>query len=189
MGGFRSAISFANSFYVNGGTFFTYSFSSYGTFTKTWYVDAQRHNSDALFNAGELIDAAAIGSGSGFNDLHTATGHFSRWVSSYYSSFGSSIFSSGSTSFNQSSGILAAGQRGFLALSWDLDDEAVFGWADISLSTDGLSLTVHGWAFEDSGVGILAGETGASNPLPGLGGLAALACGAAGMRRKRNRVA
>jgi LPXTG-motif cell wall-anchored protein len=48
---------------------------------------------------------------------------------------------------------------------------------------------VHGWAFEDSGAGIVAGETGASNPVPGLGGLAALACGAAGLRRKRDRVA
>jgi LPXTG-motif cell wall-anchored protein len=36
---------------------------------------------------------------------------------------------------------------------------------------------------------ILAGQTEASTPVPGLGGLAALAGGAAGMRRKRNRVA
>ena len=163
----------------------TYRFSEFGYFSNLWYVQAPRHNSDNLFNAGDLIDAAAIGSGSGLNDLNTATGSWYR----YFSSIGGNVNRSGTTFNSQSSGMLAAGQRGFLALSWDLDGEAVFGWADISLSADSLSLTVHGWAFEDSGEGILAGQTENATPVPGLGGLAALACGAAGLRRKRDRMA
>jgi hypothetical protein len=47
---------------------------------------------------------------------------------------------------------------------------------------------VSRWAYEsDVNTGITAGASG--GVVPGLGGLAALACGAAGMRRSRNRVA
>ena len=142
----------------------------------------------SLFNAGDQIYLAAIQSGSGYLSL------FNRFSYGYYSFYFTNTIGA-SYSFNYSSGsgsttgAMSPGQRGFLALGFDLDGETVFGWADISLSTDGLSLTVHGWAFEDSGSGIVAGETGASNAVPGLGGLAALACGAAGMRRRRDRVA
>ena len=188
--GSRSAYQNADSFYNNGGTFFTYTFYSFGYSTNAWFVDAPQHNSDRLFSVGHVIDAATIGSGTGLNVLHTATAYWTNWIFSYSSTLGSSLFSSGRDSTSSSFGILAAGQRGFLALGFQLDGEAVFGWADISLSADGLSLTLHGWAFEDSGEAILAGQTeGGGTPVPGLGGLAALACGAAGMRRKRGRVA
>ena len=143
-----------------------------------------------LFNAGDLIDLAAIQSGSEFLTLHNAYRSFS--VSRYSYSYAGTFFSSDvwSTSNGSSNGAMSPGQRGFLALGFELDGETVFGWADISLSTDGLSLTVHGWAFEDSGEAIVAGQTeGGDNAVPGLGGLAALACGAAGMRRRRDRVA
>ncbi len=177
----------AGSIYWNSGASSSiYRISEFGYFTNAWFVDAPRHNSDRLFDAGHVIDSATIGSGSGLNDLNIATGswyHFFRSVEG-------DVERSGTSFDTESSGILAAGQRGFLALSWDLDGKAVFGWADISLSADGLSLTLHGWAFEDSGEAIIAGQTeGGGTPVPGLGGLAALACGAAGMRRKRGRVA
>ena len=84
---------------------------------------------------------------------------------------------------------MSPGDRGFLALSFDLDGETVYGWAAVTLGSDGMSLSVDSWAFEDSGEGILAGQTEDATPVPGIGGLAALACGAAGLRRKRNRVA
>ncbi|MEE2972275.1 MAG: hypothetical protein VX672_04045 [Planctomycetota bacterium] len=188
--GSRSAYQNTYSLYNNGGTFFTYTFSSFGSFTNAWFVDAPQHNSDRLFSVGHVIDAATLGSGTGLNVLHTATGSWTEWVVSYSSTLGGSYFNAGGESHSSSSGILAAGQRGFLALGFELDGEAVFGWADISLSADGLSLTLHGWAFEDSGEAILAGQTeGGGTPVPGLGGLAALACGAAGLRRKRDRVA
>ena len=142
-----------------------------------------------LFGSGELIDLNTMEGASTWAVIHSQI----NWFTNYYyfssTSAGGIWTSSRSSSDRSSTGIMTSGERGFLAISFDLDGETVYGWADISLSTDGLSMTVHGWAFEDSGEGILAGQTEDSTPVPGIGGLAALACGAAGLRRKRNRVA
>jgi hypothetical protein len=57
---------------------------------------------------------------------------------------------------------------------------------------DGSSITVSRWAYEgdvNTGISTPAASGGGGGAVPGLGGLAALACGAAGMRRSRNRVA
>ena len=88
------------------------------------------------------------------------------------------------------SGNMEIGERAFLAMTLQNDSGlTLYGWADITLSS-ALSVTVHAWAFESTGGSILAGQTeNSSTPVPGLGGLAALACGAAGLRRKRVRVA
>ena len=68
-----------------------------------------------------------------------------------------------------------------------------YGWAEIllDLDLDGTSRLT----FIDSYLGaagdttIVAGQTAPSNAVPGLGGLAALACGAAGLRNGRRRSA
>ena len=68
-----------------------------------------------------------------------------------------------------------------------------YGWAEIllDLDLDGTSRLT----FIDSYLGaagdttIVAGQTAPSNAVPGLGGIAALACGAAGLRRRRQRIA
>ena len=64
-----------------------------------------------------------------------------------------------------------------------------FGW--VEYVNDGSSITVSRWAYEsDVNTGITTpAASGGGGAVPGLGGLAALACGAAGMRRSRNRVA
>jgi hypothetical protein len=65
------------------------------------------------------------------------------------------------------------------------------GWMELSLAADNsgdpLSMTVRGWAFDNTGAPIRAGFT--SVPERGFGGLLALAMlasGATGLRRKRN---
>ena len=73
----------------------------------------------------------------------------------------------------------------------------IYGWMELSLDvtnapgldpggTLGPNVTVEGFAFDDSGAKIAAGDTGVPEPstLP-LTGLAALALGAAGLRRWR----
>ncbi|MAC19556.1 MAG: hypothetical protein CMJ23_07795 [Phycisphaerae bacterium] len=65
----------------------------------------------------------------------------------------------------------------------------MYGWADFSLSLDGQTMTVHGWADDTTGGSILAGQTESSAPVPGIGGLAVLAFDAGGLRRQRSRVA
>jgi MYXO-CTERM domain-containing protein len=78
--------------------------------------------------------------------------------------------------------------RGYAAISfWPDDVDAPgMGWMDIGW--DGHTLTIYDWAFNTDGA-ISAGDTGGATAVPGGAGLAALAMGAAGMRRRRKRVA
>lgn len=69
------------------------------------------------------------------------------------------------------------------------------GWVSFSLTEAqfGYHFVIHDWAFQTtSGGSIIAGQytdAGGGGAVPGLGGLAALACGAAGVRSRRQRVA
>ena len=79
-----------------------------------------------------------------------------------------------------------------LGISIFIGDDAYYGWVDYSLSMfEGeYTFTINGWAYNDvSGEGIIAGQNTAagSSTVPGLGGLAALAIGAAGVRSRRQR--
>ena len=70
--------------------------------------------------------------------------------------------------------------------------DTYYGWVayDLSMSEGSYSFTVNGWAYNDvAGEGIIAGQNQAagSTAVPGLGGLAALAIGAAGVRSRRQR--
>ena len=72
-----------------------------------------------------------------------------------------------------------------------LEDPAVnYGWLDLTVGRDdsgALFLTVNRWAYEsDANV---AAQIPGDNPVPGAGGLLALAMGAAGVRRRRERIA
>lgn len=71
-----------------------------------------------------------------------------------------------------------------------------YGWVEYVYSSNNPNVvTVSRWAYQSDGSGAVAGATGTvadgggGGAVPGLGGLAALAMGAAGMRRSRNRVA
>ena len=94
------------------------------------------------------------------------------------------------SSFSTRIGDFAAGSageetRGYIAFGiWSDDmDSPDFGWMDIGW--DGDVLTIYDWALNTNG-SIHVGQTSA---VPGATGLAALAMGAAGLRRRRKRVA
>ena len=63
------------------------------------------------------------------------------------------------------------------------------GWIELTLGQDGdfLSLTIDRWAYESTPN--QAASIPGGTPVPGAGGLLALALGAAGIRRRRERVA
>ena len=89
---------------------------------------------------------------------------------------------------------LGAGSNKLLAFRVEEGTDTFYGWIDYTLSfTDiysGYTFTVNAWAYNDvSGQGIIAGQNTAagSQAVPGLGGLAALAIGAAGVRSRRQR--
>ena len=77
-------------------------------------------------------------------------------------------------------------QSGYIGFTFLADDGAgdVRHYGYVSITWDGVDLTLHGYAWENvGGEGIVAGSTA----VPGLGGLAALAIGAAGVRSRRQR--
>jgi MYXO-CTERM domain-containing protein len=68
---------------------------------------------------------------------------------------------------------------------WTMDmEDPDFGWIDIGW--DGDTLTIYDWAINTNG-SIHVGQT--TTAVPGATGLAALAMGAAGLRRRRKRAA
>jgi hypothetical protein len=69
----------------------------------------------------------------------------------------------------------------------DEDGNAVDGWAQLELTAAGIHIIDY--AYDNTGAAITAGQgLPAGAAVPGAGGLAALACGAAGFRRRRTRV-
>ena len=82
----------------------------------------------------------------------------------------------------------------YIGFAIDDPDDSVgvlYGWAQImfresgGLHNIGFTLDIIDYAYDDTGAAITAGDTGAT-AVPGAGGLVALACGAAGLRRRRN---
>jgi hypothetical protein len=91
-----------------------------------------------------------------------------------------------------SSGNLDLDSGGIVGFRLSASGLNFYGWVnyDLSMSEGEYTFTVNGWAYNDvAGEGIIAGENRAagSSAVPGLGGLAALAIGAAGVRSRRQR--
>ncbi len=91
--------------------------------------------------------------------------------------------------------MISSGGYGFDALGWAAATQYVgfrtnaglYGWASVTLDTGLGSITINEWAYEDSGAGIHMGATAIPEPTSAaLSGLALLATGAAGARRRRS---
>ena len=118
--------------------------------------------------------------GIGFTGL-SASG-ISNWMS----------FSNNSISNTSGDLQLGAGMIVGFAFTDISGGDTYYGWVayDLSRSEGRYSFTVNGWAYNDvAGEGSIAGQNQAagSSAVPGLGGLAALAIGAAGVRSRRQR--
>jgi MYXO-CTERM domain-containing protein len=84
------------------------------------------------------------------------------------------------------------GTSKYLLFHFDNNGQTNYGWIEILESLkphDGqYAVRLGDWAYDDSGVAITAGQTSSGTPaVPGPAGLAVLAMGAAGVRRKRDR--
>ena len=91
-----------------------------------------------------------------------------------------------------SSDFLTLGSGEIVGFSLTDSGDNYYGWIayDLSMSEGEYTFTVNGWAYNDvANEGIIAGQNQAagSSAVPGLGGLAALAIGAAGVRSRRQR--
>jgi hypothetical protein len=83
---------------------------------------------------------------------------------------------------------LTIGDQAAFAIRFDVNaGDLYYGWVEVTATVSGI--VIDRWALQDSiGVGAVYTPAG-STAVPGLGGLAALAMGAGGIRRKRQRVA
>jgi len=140
---------------------------AYAGFTATGFASGKF----AMMNAGDLIST-------------TFTGN-NGYISNYMSFKGSEM------TFNSGSLSLGTGEIVGFSLT-DSGGETYYGWIDydLSISEGTYDFTVNRWAYNDvANEGIIAGENRAagSSAVPGLGGLAALAIGAAGVRSRRQR--
>ena len=108
---------------------------------------------------------------------------------------GRSNFGSPSATFMMGTGVSGAGAyMGFAVEKWNTGTY-VAGWVKMAFDySGGMSsafVTIQDWDFNTGDVttSITMPGTAASGAVPGVGGLAGLAMGAAGLRRKRQRVA
>ncbi|MFB0986197.1 MAG: hypothetical protein QMB94_07835 [Phycisphaerales bacterium] len=84
-------------------------------------------------------------------------------------------------------GVLAMGDTGYFGFRLPRANSTwTYGW--IEASNNQGTLKISRWGYE-SVIGMGAATTGQSQAVPGMGGLAALACGEAGLRRSRKRSA
>ncbi len=145
------------------------------------------------WSAGIYVDIFDLGAISTFKLFQGGTQ--SRLIS-----FGQTPDSSNQASANVvvgntgSSGALLPASSGFVGFSMKLvNTDIVNGFFEYSwsVSAAGATFTISQWAYNiNSAITMPAnGGGGGGGAVPGLGGLAALACGAAGMRRNRQRVA
>ena len=81
-----------------------------------------------------------------------------------------------------------AGETGAFGIRFIDGGDYYYGWVEVSEDADGI-ITVERWALESTANTAASYAPGGGGAVPGLGGLAALAMGAGGVRRKRNRVA
>jgi len=84
---------------------------------------------------------------------------------------------------------ISSGETGAFGIRFNDGSDYYYGWVEVSMDADEI-ITVERWALEDT-ANTAAQYTpgGGGGAVPGLGGLAALAVGAGGVRRKRQRVA
>ena len=150
------------------------------TDTSSWYMSAKIGGNSGF----------AYGTGAISNGMTISTSFLNGSVANvrYYS------VTNNVASLSTTSGALGAGSNKLLAFRVEEGTDTFDGWIDYTLSfTDiysGYTFTVNAWAYNDvSGQGIIAGQNTAagSQAVPGLGGLAALAIGAAGVRSRRQR--
>lgn len=130
-----------------------------------------------IFQAGDQIDSQIGDFGAG--------GMVALSVSAMATAFGEVIIDE-SAAVGEWAVVGVDESRGFVGWSFDTTEGMAYGWMDVGW--DGEILSIYDWAFNTDG-SIAAGQTSQSTAVPGGTGLALLAMGAAGMRRRRKQSA
>ncbi len=178
----------------------SYTFNGYTYFRPGGSFSFQSWNPLIQFNPANgngIGDPRFAFAGTGNDPLRLASGVLIPGIQSFYgpmtTSFGtshdlgiSSTFQIRYTTGFADSGGFETGQwgggaRGFIGFNIEVAGADTFGWIDVEWNELSKQLIIHGWAYNDTPRGpISTGEV----PAP-ASGLALLALGAAGIRRKR----
>lgn len=137
-----------------------------------------------------------MSSGATWNNLGRVAGDFTGTTNSINSSSNFGDINWGKSSaggfLDDPQGVGNTGQSWYLLFKTSGSDgfEGNYGWLSFDGYADGTTnsyITITGWGWDDTGATIAAGQTAGSTAVPGLGGLAALAIGAGGLRGRRQR--
>ena len=90
------------------------------------------------------------------------------------------------TTSNDIQNNIFSGETGAFAIRFNDGGDYHYGWVEVSMDTAGI-ITVDRWALESTANTSAEYSPAGSTPVPGIGGLAALAMGAAGVRSRRQR--
>ena len=138
----------------------------------------------AGFGTGGLSSLASFATVNGGSSIGTG------FSGATYASF-SMFFANNAMTSSQSNG-MSTGTSVLMGVSISDGTDTFYGWINYTLSMfeGDFTFTINRWAYNDvANEGIIAGQNQAagSSAVPGLGGLAALAIGAAGVRSRRQR--
>ena len=171
---------------TDGDTLFTVGGQKFKAFYFTGGGYPGRFSSVGLNMAGGALgvgyasEGSTISVGASFSRSYPT--NFMYWVRSTMTSTMTTQYTNG----------MPIGTSVLLGFSISDTDDTFYGWINYSLSIfqSTYTFTINSWAYNDvANEGIIAGQYQAagSSAVPGLGGLAALAIGAAGVRSRRQR--
>ena len=90
------------------------------------------------------------------------------------------------TTSNDIQKVISAGETGAFGIRFVASGDYHYGWVEVSMDANEI-ITVDRWALETTANTAAEYSPAGSTAVPGLGGLAALAIGAAGVRSRRQR--
>ena len=90
------------------------------------------------------------------------------------------------TTSNDIQNNINSGETGAFGIRFNDGGDYHYGWVEVSMDANGI-ITVDRWALESTANTAAEYSPAGSTPVPGIGGLAALAMGAAGVRSRRQR--
>lgn len=180
----------------------TFTVGSLGALAANWDIDANEASNGhefSIFTNSSTSALHLLGPGNGAklklfaaDKIHNLATTQSIGATALFAVNNAAIFSSGAfqARFDQ----FTLGQSGILGFTFNPDGTQLYGWADVTFSVGGTYglATVNEWAYDSTGSSILAGQTvvaAVPEPATAATGLALLALGAAGLRRKRRKQA
>ena len=182
-GGGSTSVQLSRQFYISAGNDTNWNVS--------WVMTTNSLANGVENTPRRLAAGAVIGAG---QDFHQPDGQSGYLLGTSVQTF------NGSTDQSWSTGGWAgpAGTTGFMGIRFaDGSGDHYYGWIELTRATTpvdwastnrlGADLVINSWYLNGTAnQGVVAGQQGAS-AVPGLGGLVTLACGAAGVRRRRSR--